>query len=88
MEGGGDFKPDSKFLERNPDINRMFNLSQNGLNCEVVFRNLYPPRVTGMGGDINLLNSYGWEESAFPLEYVEQFNLNLDGISVMSNYVK
>ncbi len=87
-EGGGDFNPDRKFLEENREIESMFRLSRRGLDIEVLFRNLYPPRVTGMRGDLNLLNSYGWEESSLPIEYIEQFNRNLDGITVMSNYVK
>ena len=87
-EGGGDYIANEKFLKQNPQILEMNQSSKKGLNAKVVFRNLYPPRVSGMRGDLNILNSYGWEESAFPLEYVENFNAHLDGITVMSNYVK
>ncbi len=87
-EGGGDYKPNREFLKENPKIDKMYRKSKKGLNGKVVLRNLYPPRVTGMRGDFNILNSYGWEESGFPREYVEQFNQNLDGITVMSEYVK
>ncbi len=87
-EGGGDYIPNREFLKANPKIEKIYNKSQKALNAKVVFRNLYPPRVSGMRGDFNILNSYGWEESSFPRKYVEQFNQNLDGITVMSNYVK
>ncbi len=83
-EGGGDFKPNSRFLKENPQIDRLYQLSKKDLDVKVFFRNLYPPRVTGMRGDLNLLNSYGWEESGFPIEYVEQFNRHW----MVSPYVK
>ncbi len=76
------------FVKENPEVSKMYALAEKGVDSQVTFRNLYPPRVTGMRGDLNLLNSYGWEESGFPLEYVKKFNQNLDGITVMSNYVK
>jgi len=87
-EGGGDYIANSDFLKDNPLIDKMHQKGKKAQNAEVVFRNLYPPRVSGMRGDLNILNSYGWEESSFPLEYVQNFNANLDGITVMSNYVK
>jgi len=87
-EGGGDYNPDQNFLRDNPKILKMNQLSKKRANSEVVFRNLYPPRVTGMSGELNILNSYGWEESSFPLKYVKEFNQNLDGITVMSKFVK
>ncbi len=87
-EGYGDFEPNALFLKENPHIDEMYKKSQKAMQCEVVFRNLYPPRVTGMKGKLNILNAYGWEESAFPREYAENFNENLNGITVMSEYVK
>ncbi len=51
-------------------------------------RNLYPPRVYDAKGLINLTNSYGWEESAFPQEYLTSFNKYLDALPVMSSYVQ
>ena len=87
-EGYGDFEPNERFLKEHPSIKKMYEKSQKALPCKVVFRNLYPPRVTGMKGEINLLNAYGWEESAFPRKYVQSFNENLNGITVMSEYVK
>ncbi len=87
-EGSGDYFPNREFLKTNPKIEKIYKKSQKGLNAKVVLRNLYPPRVSGMRGDFNILNSYGWEESGFPRRYIEQFNQNLDGITVMSEYVK
>ena len=34
------------------------------------------------------MHSYGWEESVFPSEWVEEFNTYLNGITVMSSQVK
>jgi len=87
-EGGGDFAPDEAFLAKNPKIAHMHTLAQKGTRCDVVLRNLYPPRTTNMQGEINILNAYGWEESAFAKKYVDEFNQNLDGITTMSSYVK
>ena len=87
-EGPGDFQPSAEFLQKNPLINKMHNSAKKALQAEVVFRDLYPPRVTGMKGELNILSQYCWEESGFPLEYVNDFNQNLDGITVISNYTK
>ena len=87
-EGHGDYAPDKKFIISHPQIEKMYEKSEKAMQCKVVLRNLYPPRVTGMSGKINILNSYGWEESGFPRKYVDKFNKNLDGITVMSSYVK
>lgn len=88
LEGGGDFKPNETFLNTHAEIKRLFDNSQKAINAEVTFRNCYPPNVRGMKSELNILNSYGWEESAFPKEYVKSFNENLDGIIAVSHYVK
>ena len=49
---------------------------------------MYPPRVKDMNAKYNILHSYGWEESAFPFEWVQDFNTYLQGITVMSSQVK
>jgi glycosyltransferase involved in cell wall biosynthesis len=87
-EGPGDFEPDQAFLSKHPDIEELWNKSKLNVQPEVVGRNLYPPRVSGMQGKINILTDYGWEESGFPQKYVDDFNRELDGITVMSTYVK
>ena len=55
---------------------------------DVTSRNLYPPRVKDMNSRVNILHSYGWEESGFPDEWVADFNTYLQGITVMSSQVK
>lgn len=87
-EGYGDFEANKEFLVKNDNINKMYKKSMKASQCELTLRNLYPPKVSGMKSDLNILNSYGWEESGFPIEYVDDFNENLDGIIAVSSYVK
>ncbi|MEQ8191112.1 MAG: glycosyltransferase, partial [Candidatus Eremiobacterota bacterium] len=87
-EGPGNFEPDRDFLEHNPVVKKLWMNSKNTSIIDVIARNLYPPRVDDMRGYINMLHSYGWEESIFPEEYVRNFNSYLDGITVNSAYVK
>jgi len=87
-EGFGDYKANEDYLKTYPKAFELYKRGEKAKTAYVVFRNLYPPRVSGMKGIINLLNSYGWEESSFPREYVENFNKYLDGVTVMSSYVK
>ncbi len=88
-EGFGDYAPDIKFLSNHPQILDLYN--KKTFSKEVNYiksRNLYPPRVNDMNSHINLLHSYGWEESQFPIEWIKEFNNNLQGITVMSSAVK
>lgn len=87
-EGPGDFKPNPIFLKKNEIYNEMWLKANKASTNDVVLRNLYPPRVYDVKGLINLTNSYGWEESSFPQEYLNDFNRYLDALPVMSNYVK
>ncbi len=88
-EGFGDYKPNSSFLKNFPLINDIYEQSNSlELDCDVISRNLYPPRVMDMDARLNLIHSYGWEESAFPDEWVHDFNRYLQGISVMSVFVQ
>lgn len=87
-EGFGDFIPNKEFLEKNTIAKKLWEKSKKAIEAKVTFRNIYPPRVTGMKSQLNILNSYGWEESSFPKEYVKNFNQNLSGIIAVSNYVK
>lgn len=88
MEGFGDFEPNKKFLIKNSNIKKLWEKSKKAIEAEITFRNIYPPKVSGMKSQFNILNSYGWEESSFPKEYVKNFNQNLSGIIAVSNYVK
>ena len=88
-EGLGDYIPDIKFLKKYPDIYDLYKKSFDSCSSSTITsRNLYPPRVVDLKSRINLLHSYGWEESEFPQEWVEDFNTYLQGISVMSFQVK
>ena len=87
-EGGGDFEPDTNFIDRMPDVAAMWRHSPTERKALVVGRNLYPPRVSEMHGALKVMTAYGWEESLFPWEYVTEFNRHLDGVTVMSSYVK
>jgi glycosyltransferase involved in cell wall biosynthesis len=87
-EGTGNFEPNKDFLEHNHVIKKLWMNSKSNSMIDVIMRNLYPPGVNDMRGYINMLHSYGWEESAFPEEYVQNFNSYLDGITVNSSYVK
>jgi O-antigen biosynthesis alpha-1,2-mannosyltransferase len=88
-EGPGDFPANEEFLSANPKLAKMHQLEKSisGWDADVTSRNLYPPRVSGMVSRLNLLHAYGWEESGFPLDWIDQFNLSLQGMTVMSEHV-
>lgn len=87
-EGGGDFEPNKTFLQKHSLYETLHKRAKKAYHGKVVLRNLYPPRVRDAKGIINLMNSYGWEESAFPREYIQDFNTHLDALPVMSSYVQ
>src|SRR5690606_19851301 len=53
----------------------------------VASRNLYPPRVDDMQARLNLMHLYAWEESGYPLDWIDAFNVSLQGMSVVSKHV-
>jgi len=89
-EGPGDFPPNEQFLQENPDLAAMHRLTVEvaPIDADIVSRNLYPPRVADMTARLNFLHGYGWEESGFPLEWVDAFNLSLQGMTVVSEHVR
>jgi glycosyltransferase involved in cell wall biosynthesis len=89
-EGPGDIPPYEPFLAANPDLAKMYALAEDiGPEiADVTSRNLYPPRVADMHGRLNFLHAYGWEETAFPQEWVKSFNDSLQGMMVMSEHVR
>ena len=88
-EGPGDYVPNLEFLSFYPEILAIYNKSKNLDRARnYTSRNLYPPRVNDMESEFNILHAYGWEETLFPQEWVNDFNTFLDGITVMSNQVK
>lgn len=84
-DGEGDYPPSRHQLS--PDIQQMWKHGSSFPYAHVIIRNLYPPRVSNMIGDIKILGSYGWEESGFPSEYIDGFHAHLDGIATVSDYV-
>lgn len=89
-EGPGDFEPSQEFLNNNPILSNLNKKAKEltSLDADVCSRNLYPPRVSGMNAPFNMLHGYGWEESAFPSEWVDNFNDYLQGMTVMSAHCK
>ncbi len=88
-EGFGDFLPNNDFLKANPILKSLFEKPKDYGNNYIISRNLYPPRVSDFEeSKLKLLHAYGWEESEFPFEWVQNFNTYLDGMTVMSSQVK
>ncbi len=89
-EGPGDLPANEQFLAANPDLAKMYALASeiDPESADVTSRNLYPPRVGDMHGRLNFLHAYGWEETAFPREWVKSFNSSLQGMTVMSEHVR
>lgn len=92
-EGPGDFDPNAQFLASNQDLQLLYQRSQetgalSDFRAQVVSRFMYPPRVNDMNARLNLLHGYAWEETGFPSAWVDEFNEQLQGISVCSHFVK
>tara|TARA_Y100001968_G_scaffold112514_1_gene101964 strand:- start:1876 stop:5535 length:3660 start_codon:yes stop_codon:yes gene_type:complete len=89
-EGLGDYSTNINYLKKFPSLYSIYekSLSESSLFTQVISRNLYPPRVSDLNAKINLLHSYGWEESEFPSDWVKEFNTYLQGMTVMSSQVK
>jgi len=88
-EGFGDYEINIEYLKQYPTIYSIYNTSKSNKDIsDLTSRNMYPPRVHDMKSKLNILHSYGWEESGFPSDWVEDFNIYLQGITVMSAQVK
>ena len=87
-EGPGDFDPDPEFLARTPDLAAMVVSPEESRQPTAIgSRLMYPPRVNDMPSDFAMLHLYGWEEGELPREWIEEFNLYLNGVTTMSRYV-
>lgn len=84
-EGPGDYEPDLSAIRSIPGLEPLWKRGTRG--ADVVVRNLYPPRVSDMDGQVNLLY-FAWEESMLPAPWVRSFNLNLDGLPVLSEFIR
>lgn len=87
-EGPGDYKADQQYLDENQQIKALHEHSQKQQRVDVLSRNLFPPRVSDMRAPVNVLHHYAWEESAFPQDWVSDFNAHLQGISCLSTHVE
>jgi len=89
-EGPGDFLPKESFLQANKDLKEMYEREPHfpPESVDVMSRNLYPPRVADMKAKTNMLHHYAWEESAFPQEWVKEFNTHLDSMTCLSKHVQ
>ncbi|WP_152034151.1 glycosyltransferase [Paracidovorax avenae] len=89
-EGPGDFEPSFAFLEEHPNLAEMYERRKSipSVEADVTTRLLYPPRVSNMQSHVNALHIYAWEESGFPVDWMDEFNLQLQGISCISNHVR
>ncbi|MFA5234807.1 MAG: glycosyltransferase [Sulfurimonas sp.] len=85
-EGHGDFKPNEEYLHLHPEIEALYKTKQDSIDNTI--RNLYPPRANAMLGSHKIIGPYGWEESEFLPQFVEQFNSKLTMLFCMSDYVK
>lgn len=87
---GGSLDPewlDKHAPEAAPLARRAIAARQHGVMPAATLRFNYPPWVDGMEGEIRAVHSYGWEESAFPGEYVAAFNRGLDVVTTLSTEV-
>lgn len=87
-EGPGDYPPDASYLQRHPDIAALHQHGEQQGPVDILSRNLYPPRVADMNAPINVLHHYAWEESAFPIDWMDDFNFYLQGMSCLSTHVE
>ena len=89
-EGLGDFKPNAEFLLCNQDLAEMHQRADvySEWDADITSRNIYPPRVSDMHSRLNSLHAYAWEESGFPLDWADNFNMTLQGMTVVSSHVR
>lgn len=84
-EGPGPIPVDQAFLLDNPDCAALHARAEQPARS--VLRLMYPPRVTDMQGDLNVMSCYGWEESCLPQAYCHDFNHQTHLITSMSSWV-
>jgi glycosyltransferase involved in cell wall biosynthesis len=86
-EGPGDYQPDPANLAQMPDATALWRRSAEIPYPDVVIRQMWPPRVIDSPGAITC-ECFAWEESGVPEGIVSDFNRYLDGIGVLSHFVK
>jgi glycosyltransferase involved in cell wall biosynthesis len=83
-----DYAPSPGFLAAFPELRTHFTPSPGTCGEVVHSRNIYPPYTDRMTGAVRAIHCYAWEESAFPAEFAQWFNRDLDVITVVSGYVR
>lgn len=73
---------------RGQDLDVLRARAEAALPVRAVLWNSYPPYVFSRPGAISVTGSYGWEESRLPVEHAARFNAHLDGMTVMSDFVR
>ena len=86
-EGPGDYQPANDDLAQHAEAAALFDRSKQVPFPDVVIRQMYPPRVIDTPGGITC-EYFGWEESRIPQSVAEDFNRYLDGVGVMSEFVR
>jgi glycosyltransferase involved in cell wall biosynthesis len=86
-EGPGDYQPSERDLENHPQATMLFRRSRDVPYPHVVIRQMWPPRLIDTPGGLTC-EYFGWEESRIPQPMVDDFNRYLEGIGVMSHFVK
>jgi glycosyltransferase involved in cell wall biosynthesis len=86
-EGPGDYEPAVEDLKRHPRATELLQRSTDVPYPDVVIRQMYPPRVIDTPGGITC-EYFGWEESRIPDAMANDFNRYLDGVGVMSEFVR
>jgi glycosyltransferase involved in cell wall biosynthesis len=86
-EGPGDYQPSERDLAFHPQATMLFRRSRDVPYPHVVIRQMWPPRLIDTPGGLTC-EYFGWEESRIPNPMVDDFNRYLEGIGVMSHFVK
>ncbi len=86
-EGPGDYEPDPTDLVRHSEAAELFRRSRQVQYPDVVIRQMWPPRVIDSPGGITC-EYFGWEESRIPQSMADDFNRYLNGVGVMSTFVR
>jgi glycosyltransferase involved in cell wall biosynthesis len=86
-EGPGDYQPSERDLVRHPQATMLYRRSRDVPYPHVVIRQMWPPRLIDTPGGLTC-EYFGWEESRIPQPMVDDFNSYLEGIGVMSHFVK
>ncbi len=87
-EGPGDYTPKEADLADKPAARWLWQKSRMlSEKPDVTIRNLYPPRVHDVNGNVNLLY-LAWEDSLLPSDWIAEFNRHIDAVLAPSRHVE